>query len=235
MVCVPCEATEVEKRAVRDAAVNAGSKKVYLIEEPLAAAIGAGLDITKASGNMVIDIGGGTTDIAVISLDGMVVRTSLKVAGDKFDEAIIRYIRKKHKLMIGERTAEDLKINIGSAYKKDTEESMEIRGRDLITGLPKNIVVTSEEMREALKETVTAIAECTHSVLEKTPPELAADIMEKGIVMTGGGSLLNGLSDLIADVTKVPVYVAEDAVSCVALGTGKALEYLDNLDSNFEF
>ena len=232
MVCVPCQATEVEKRAVKDAAVNAGAKKVYLIEEPLAAAIGAGLDITKASGNMIIDIGGGTTDIAVISLDGMVVRSSLKVAGDKFDEAIIRYIRKKHKLMIGERTAEELKINIGSAYKRDKEVSMEIRGRDLITGLPKNLTVNSEEMREALRETVTAIAECTHSVLEKTPPELAADIMENGIIMTGGGSLLNGLNELIADVTKVPVYVANDAVSCVAIGTGGALDYLNELDSS---
>jgi rod shape-determining protein MreB and related proteins len=232
MVCVPCQATEVEKRAVKDAAVNAGAKKVFLIEEPMAAAIGAGLDIAQASGNMIIDIGGGTTDIAVISLEGIVVRTSIKIAGDKFDEAIIRYIRKKHKLMIGERTAEDLKINIGSAYKREQEASMEIRGRDLITGLPKNITVTSEEMREALKETVTAIAECTHSVLEKTPPELAADIMENGIVMTGGGALLNGLSDLIAHVTKVPVYVAENAVSCVALGTGKALDYSDVLDSS---
>lgn len=231
MVCVPCQATEVEKRAVKDAAVNAGAKKVYLIEEPLAAAIGAGLDITQASGNMIIDIGGGTTDIAVISLDGMVVRTSLKVAGDKFDESIVRYIRKKHKLMIGERTAEDLKINIGSAYKKEKEVSMEIRGRDLITGLPKNLTVTSAEMREALREPVSAIAECAHSVLERTPPELAADIMEKGIIMTGGGSMLNGLNELIADVTKVPVFVAEDSISCVAIGTGKSLEYLDKLDT----
>jgi rod shape-determining protein MreB len=230
MVCVPCEATEVEKRAVQDAAANAGSKKVTLIEEPLAAAIGAGLDITKANGNMIIDIGGGTTDIAVISLGGMVVRQSIKVAGDRFDEAIIRYIRKKHKLMIGERTAEDLKINIGSAYKREEEISMEIRGRDLITGLPKNVTVNSEEMRDALREPVMAIAECTHSVLEKTPPELAADIMEKGIVMTGGGALLNGLDKLIESVTKVPVYVADDAVACVAIGTGKALEYFDKLD-----
>ena len=180
---------------------------------------------------MIIDIGGGTTDIAVISLGGMVVRQSIKVAGDKFDEAIIRYIRKKHKLMIGERTAEDLKINIGSAFPRDGEISMEIRGRDLISGLPKNVTVTSEEMRDALREPVMAIAECTHSVLEKTPPELAADIMEKGIVMTGGGALLNGLDKLIESVTKVPVCVAEDAVSCVAIGTGKALEYLDKLDT----
>lgn len=234
MVCVPCEATEVEKRAVKDASLNAGAKKVFLIEEPLAAAIGAGLDITKPSGNMIIDIGGGTTDIAVISLDGIVVRQSIKVAGDKFDEAITNYIRKKHRLMIGERTAEDLKINIGSAYKKE-EVSMEIRGRDLISGLPKNLIVSSEEMREALKEPVRAIAECAHSVLEKTPPELAADIMEQGIIMTGGGSLLNGLNDLIAEVTKVPVNVAENAVSCVAMGTGKALDYLDELDTSIYY
>ena len=233
VICVPCEATEVERRAVEDAARNAGAKKVHLIEEPLAAAIGAGLDISKASGNMVIDIGGGTTDIAVISLGGMVVRESIKVAGDNFDESITRYIRKKHKLMIGERTAEDLKINIGSAYKKEEEISMEIRGRDLITGLPKNIVVNSTEMREALGEAVAAIAECTHAVLEKTPPELAADIAEKGIVMTGGGALLDGLDKLIQDYTKVPVYVAEDSVSCVALGTGKALDFIDKMDDSF--
>ena len=234
MVCIPCEATEVEKRAVKDAAINAGAKKVFLIEEPLAAAIGAGMDITKASGNMIIDIGGGTTDIAVISLDGMVVRSSIKVAGDKFDEAIIRYIRKKHKLMIGERTAEDIKICIGTACKRDEDKSMEIRGRDLITGLPKNLTATSEEMREALNETVTAIVECAHSVLEKTPPELAADIMEKGIIMTGGGALLHGLDVRISEATKVPVYIAENAIACVAIGTGKALDYLDDLDSNID-
>lgn len=232
VVCVPCEATEVEKRAVKDAAVNAGAKKPCLIEEPLAAAIGAGLDITKASGNMVIDIGGGTTDIAVISLGGIVVRKSIKVAGDKFDESIIKYIRKKHKLMIGERTAEDIKINIGSAFKKDVEDSFEIRGRDLISGLPKNLIVTSLEIREALKEAVNAIADCTHAVLEKTPPELAADIADKGIIMTGGGSLLDGLDKLVESVTKVPVYVADDAVSCVAIGTGKVLEFIDKIDAS---
>ncbi len=230
VMCVPCEATEVERRAVEDAARNAGAKKVLLIEEPLAAAIGAGLDITKASGNMVIDIGGGTTDIAVISLGGMVVRESIKVAGDDFDDAIIRYIRKKHKLMIGERTAEELKINIGCAYPKDEDIKAEIRGRDLITGLPKNITVCSSEMEEALKEAVTSIAECAHSVLEKTPPELAADIADKGIIMTGGGALLDGLDKLIEKVTNVPVYVAEDSVSCVAVGTGKMLDYVDKLD-----
>lgn len=234
VICVPCEATEVERRAVEDAARNAGAKKVQLIEEPLAAAIGAGLDITKASGNMVIDIGGGTTDIAVISLGGMVVRESIKVAGDKFDENIIKYIRKKHKLMIGERTAEDLKISIGCAYKQDVEASMEIRGRDLVTGLPKNLEVTSEEMREALKEAVSLIAGCAHSVLEQTPPELSADIITKGIVMTGGGALLKGLDKLIQEVTKVPVYLAEDPISCVALGTGKVLDYMDELGNSFD-
>jgi len=233
VICVPCEATEVERRAVEDAARNAGAKKVHLIEEPLAAAIGAGLDITKASGNMVIDIGGGTTDVAVISLGGMVVHESIKVAGDKFDEAIIKYIRKKHKLMIGERTAEDLKINIGCVYKQEEETTMDIRGRDLITGLPKNLTVTSEEMREALSETVYLIAECTHSVLEKTPPELAADIADKGIVMTGGGAMIRGLDKFIQEITRVPVYLAEDPISCVALGTGKVLDYMDTLGDSY--
>ncbi len=212
-----------------DAARNAGAKKVFLIEEPLAAAIGADLDITKASGSMIIDIGGGTTDIAVISLGGIVVRSSIKIAGDKFDDAVIKYIRKKHKLMIGERTAEDLKIKIGSAFRKGENTSMDIRGRDLVTGLPKNLTVTSDEMREALQDTVNAIAELTHSVLEKTPPELSADIADKGIIMTGGGALLSGLSDLIESVNKVPVHIAENPVSCVAEGTGKMLEYLDKM------
>lgn len=221
VICIPSEATEVEKRAVMDAARNAGAKKVFLIEEPLAAAIGADLDITKASGSMIIDIGGGTTDIAVISLGGIVVRSSIKIAGDKFDDAVIKYIRKKHKLMIGERTAEDLKIKIGSAFRKGENTSMDIRGRDLVTGLPKNLTVTSDEMREALQDTVNAIAELTHSVLEKTPPELSADIADKGIIMTGGGALLSGLSDLIESVNKVPVHIAENPVSCVAEGTGK--------------
>jgi rod shape-determining protein MreB len=233
VICIPCEATEVEKRAVIDAAKNAGAKKVFLIEEPLAAAIGAGIDITKASGSMVIDIGGGTTDVAIISLGGIVVRASIKVAGDRFDEAIMKYIRKEHKLMIGERTSEDLKINIGSAFEKSELVTMEIRGRDLITGLPKNMEVSSKEMRMALQETVNSIADTAKAVLEKTPPELSADIAEKGIVMTGGGALLNGLSDLIQEVTHVPVYVAEDPISCVALGTGKVLEYLDKMEVIF--
>lgn len=234
VMCVPCEATGVERRAVEDAARNAGAKKVFLVEEPLAAAIGAGLDITIASGNMVIDIGGGTTDIAVISLGGMVVRESIKIAGDNFDEAIIRYIRKKHKLMIGERTAEDLKMSIGCAYPKNEDTHADIRGRDLVTGLPKNITVYSSEMEEALKEAVTAIAECAHSVLEKTPPELAADIADKGIIMTGGGALLDGLDKLVEKVTNVPVRVAENSVSCVASGTGKMLEFVDKLDESYD-
>jgi rod shape-determining protein MreB and related proteins len=230
VVCIPCEATGVERRAVRDAALNAGARKVYLIEEPIAAAIGAGVDIAKPSGSMVVDIGGGTTDVAVISLGGMVVRSSIKVAGDKFDEAIIRYIRKSHKVMIGERTAEDLKINLGCAFKRDEDISMNVKGRDLVTGLPKNILVTSEEMRIALKDTVEAIADCVHSVLERTPPELAADISDRGIIMTGGGALLWGLDKLIEARTLVPVRVAEDAISCVVLGTGMSLEHLDKLE-----
>lgn len=230
VVCIPCEATGVERRAVKDAALNSGARKVYLIEEPIAAAIGAGLDISKPSGCMVVDIGGGTTDVAVISLGGMVVRSSINYAGDKFDEAIIKYIRKEHNVMIGERTAEDLKIKIGCAYKRDEDLSMEVKGRDLITGLPKNILITSEEMRIALKDTSKAIAECVHAVLEMTPPELAADIYAKGILMTGGGSLLWGLDKLLEARTNVSVRVDKDPISCVVLGTGKALEALNKLD-----
>lgn len=227
VICIPCEATEVEKRAVKDAAINAGARKVYLIEEPIAAAIGSGLDISRPSGCMVVDIGGGTTDVAVISLGGMVVRSSIKIAGDKFDEAIAKYIRKHNKIMIGERTAEDLKINIGCAFEREEDLSMEVRGRDLITGLPKNIIVTSEEMRRALEEPVNAIAECVHSVLEKTPPELAADISERGILMTGGGSLLWGLDKFIQEKTGVPVRVSEDTIASVAKGTGVVIQNLE--------
>ncbi|MDF2521963.1 MAG: cell shape determining protein MreB/Mrl family [Clostridia bacterium] len=229
IVCVPSGVTEVEKRAVKDAANNAGARNTQLIEEPIAAAIGAGLDITKASGNMVIDIGGGTTDIAVISLGGIVVSTSIKVAGDKFDEAIVRYMRKKHNIMIGERTAEELKINVGTAFPREEQVSMEVRGRNLISGLPKTLEVTSEEMLEALTEPVSAVADAVHSVLERTPPELSADISDRGIVMTGGGSLLHGLDKLISKRTNIPVYIAEDAVSCVANGTGKSLDSFDIL------
>jgi rod shape-determining protein MreB and related proteins len=222
MICVPAEVTSVEKRAVLEAAVAAGAKRAYLIEEPMAAAIGAGLSVDEPCGNMVVDIGGGTTDAAVISLGGIVVSESIRVAGNKMDEAIQRYIRKHYNLMIGERTAEDLKIKIGSAYPLDTSLSLDVRGRDLINGLPKTINISSEEVREALSEPITAIVEATKAVLEKTPPELAADIIDKGIVLTGGGALLRGLDQLISKVTGMPVYVADDAISCVAIGTGKA-------------
>jgi rod shape-determining protein MreB len=229
IVCVPSGVTEVEKRAVKDAANNAGARNTQLIEEPIAAAIGAGLDIAKASGNMIIDIGGGTSDIAVISLGGIVVSTSIKVAGDKFDEAIVRYMRKKHNVMIGERTAEELKICVGTAFPREVQAKMEVRGRNLISGLPKTMEVTSDEMLEALAEPVSAIADAVHSVLERTPPELSADISDRGIVMTGGGSLLNGLDKLISQRTNIPVYIAEDAVSCVAIGTGQSLDNFDLL------
>ncbi|MCL2578137.1 MAG: rod shape-determining protein MreB [Defluviitaleaceae bacterium] len=225
-VCVPSNVTEVEKRAVEDAAIQAGARQVYIIEEPIAAAIGAGIDIARACGSMVVDIGGGTTDVAVISLEGMVVSTSIKTAGDHFDEAIIRYMRKKHNILIGERSAEELKINVGTAYTRPVSASLEVRGRNLVTGLPKNITVTSEEMQEALQESAAAVVEAVHTVLEKTPPELASDIYDRGIVMTGGGSLLYGLDKLIRERTGINTIIAEEAVSCVAIGTGKYIEFL---------
>ncbi len=232
IVCVPSGVTEVEKRAVKEAAMQAGARKTYLIEEPIAAAIGAGIDIAKACGSMVIDIGGGTSDIAVISLGGTVVSNSIKIAGDKFDEAIVRYMRKKHNIMIGERTAEELKINIGTVYPRVQEVTMDIRGRNLISGLPKTITVTSTEIMEALEEPILSIVEAVHSVLEKTPPELAADISDRGIVMTGGGSLIYGLDKLIQEKTGINVIVADDAVSCVALGTGKALDNIEAIEQS---
>ena len=225
-VCVPSSVTEVERRAVEDATRQAGARRVHIIEEPIAAAIGSGIDISKAHGSMVVDIGGGTTDIAVISLGGTVVSTSLKIAGDNFDDAIIKYMRKKHNVLIGERTAEDLKIKIGTAYERSVPVSLDVRGRNLITGLPKNITVTSDEMHDALMESVTAICESVHNVLEKTPPELASDIADRGIVMTGGGSLLYGLDKLITSTTGINAIVAEDSVSCVAIGTGQYIEFL---------
>ena len=231
MICIPSQVTEVEKKAVIDAATQAGARRVYLIEEPIAAAIGAGIDISKPCGNMVVDIGGGTTDIAVISLGGSVVSTSLKVAGDKFDEYIVKYIKKKHNIMIGERTAEDLKINIGCVYPKIQDTEMDIRGRDLIDGLPKTVTVHSSEMLEALIEPALMIVDAVHSVLERTPPELAADISDKGIYMTGGGCLVDGLDKLLQEKTGINVMIAQDAISCVALGTGKALDTLDTLDA----
>ena len=230
MICIPSRVTEVEKKAVIDAATQAGARKVFLIEEPIAAAIGAGIDIAKPCGNMVVDIGGGTTDIAVISLGGSVESTSLKVAGDKFDEYIVKYIKKKHNIIIGERTAEDLKITIGCVYPKIQDADMEIRGRDLSSGLPKTVVVYSSEMLEALIEPAMMIVEAVHSVLERTPPELAADISDKGIYMTGGGCLVDGLDKLLQEKTGINVMIAQDTVSCVALGTGKALDNLDALE-----
>jgi len=225
-ICVPSNVTGVERRAVEDAAHQAGARQVFVIEEPIAAAIGAGIDISRACGSMIVDIGGGTTDVAVISLGGTVVSNSIKVAGDNFDEAIIRYMRKKHNVLIGERTAEELKINVGTAFPRQVSASMDVRGRNLVTGLPKTITVTSEEMLEALHESVTAVVEAVHTVLEKTPPELSSDISDRGIVMTGGGSLLYGLDKLLHERTGINTIIAEDAVSCVAIGTGKYIEYV---------
>ncbi len=232
MVCVPSGVTEVERRAVIDAAMQAGARKTYLIEEPIAAAIGAGIDISKACGSMVVDIGGGTTDIAVISLGGTVVSSSLKVAGDKYDEAIVRYMRKKHNIMIGERTSEELKINIGTVYPRVQEVSMDVRGRNLISGLPKTISVTSAEIMEALEEPMSSIIEAVHAVLERTPPELAADISDRGIVLTGGGSLVYGLDKLLQEKTGINVIIADDAISCVALGTGEALNNIEAIEQS---
>ena len=225
-VCVPSGVTEVEKKAVEDATYQAGAREVSIIEEPIAAAIGAGIDISRPCGNMIVDIGGGTSDIAVISLGGTVVSASIKIAGDDFDEAIVRYMRKKHNLLIGERTAEDIKIKIGSAFKRPEPDYMDVRGRNLVTGLPKTITVSSEETEEALKESTMQIVEAIHGVLEKTPPELAADIADRGIVLTGGGSLLRGLEELIADRTGINTMTAEDPMTAVAIGTGKYVEFL---------
>ena len=220
-ICVPSQVTEVERKAVEDAAFQAGARDVKIIEEPIAAAIGAGIDIARPCGNMIVDIGGGTSDIAVISLGGTVVSASIKIAGDDFDDAIVRYMRKKHNLLIGERTAEDIKIRIGSAYPRPESVTVDVRGRNLVTGLPKTITVTSEETEEALKDTTSQIVEAVHSVLEKTPPELAADIADRGIVLTGGGSLLYGLEELIESKTGITTMTAEDPMTAVAIGTGR--------------
>ncbi|GIV20903.1 MAG: rod shape-determining protein [Armatimonadota bacterium] len=224
LVCVPSGVTSVERRAVIQAAREAGAGEAYTIEEPMAAAIGAGLPISMPGGNMVVDIGGGTTDVAVISLEGIVISRSVRVGGNKMDEVIMRYIRSQYNLMIGDRTAEEIKIKVGSAYPLEEEIEMEVRGRDLIAGLPKTIRVTSEEIREALQEPINAIVERVRSVLEETPPELAADIIERGITLTGGGALLRGIDKLLESVTNIRVQVADDPLSCVAIGTGRALE-----------
>ena len=230
MICVPSGVTEVEKRAVIEAATEAGGKSVYLMEEPVAAAIGAGLDITGPEGKMVIDIGGGTSDVAVTSLGTIVSSQSIRVAGDSMDDAIIKYMRKEHKLYIGERTAEQMKMTIGAAYPLEESVSFTCRGRDLVTGLPKSVEVTSEEMLAALDEPLAAICEAVHYVLEHTPPELAADISAAGSVVTGGGALLNGIDKRIKALTGIEVFVAEEPKNCVAIGTGKALDSLDTME-----
>ena len=229
IICVPSGITEVEERAVVDAATQAGAKNTYLIDEPVAAAIGAGIDISTPNGHMIVDIGGGTTDIAVISLGGVVVSESIKVAGDKFDEAIIRYVRRRHNVLIGERTAEEIKIKVGAAWQRDEPRVIEVKGRCLVRGLPKLVRISSAEMPDALEEPITAIIEAVCSVIERTPPELVGDILYNGIVMTGGGSLLYGLDRLIANVTGIKTRVADKAVSCVALGTGMSLEHITNI------
>ena len=225
-VCVPSGVTEVEKRAVEDATYAAGAREVAIIEEPIAAAIGAGIDIGRPCGNMIVDIGGGTADIAVISLGGSVVSTSIKIAGDDFDEAIVRYMRKKHNLLIGERTAEDIKIKIGTCYPLAQPETMDVRGRNLVTGLPKTIQGLLGGDGGSSSEATLQIVEAIHSVLEKTPPELAADVADRGIVLTGGGALLRGLEELIEDRTGINTMTAEDPMTCVAIGTGKYVEFL---------
>ena len=229
-ICVPSGATEVETKAVEDASFQAGAREVFIVEEPLAAAIGAGIDISKPCGNMVVDIGGGTTDIAVISLGATVESTSVKVAGDDFDDAIVRYMRKKHNLLVGERTAEEIKIGIGTCFKKTEVKKMEVRGRNLVTGLPKIIEVTSEEVEEALREATTQIVEAIHGVLENTPPELSADIAVRGIVLTGGGCLLDGLEEVIESKTGINTMTAEDPMTAVAIGTGRYLEVMDEMN-----
>ena len=227
IICVPSGITEVEERAVVDAGIQAGARRVYLIEEPVAAAIGAGIDIALPDGHMVVDIGGGTSDIAVISLSGVVESASIKVAGDQFNEAVVKYMRRKHNLLVGERTAEEMKKQIGCVFPKDEEETMDVKGRCLLTGLPKVVTVSSTEMMDAFEEPVERIMEAIHSVLERTPPELVADVSTNGIIMTGGGSLVYGFDKLVTARTGIHTTVADDAISCVVLGTGKSLDSLN--------
>ncbi|MDI6731947.1 MAG: rod shape-determining protein [Candidatus Margulisbacteria bacterium] len=229
VVGVPSGITGVEKRAVLDAAMHAGAREAYLVEEPMAAAIGANLPVSEAQGSMIVDIGGGTTEVAVLALGGIVVSKSIRVAGDEMDEAIVAHCRKNYNLLIGERTAEQIKIDIGSAYPLAEERTIEVRGRDLVTGLPKTLTLTSSEVRDALADPVTTVVDAVRMTLEKTPPELAADIMDRGIVMAGGGSLLRGLDKHLAQETDMSVYVVDDPISCVAYGTGKILEEIDTL------
>ncbi len=227
VVCVPSGVTGVEKRAVEEATLSAGARQAYLIEEPMAAAIGAGLPVAEPTGNMVVDIGGGTTEVAVISLGGIVVAQSIRVGGDELDEAITSYVKKEHKLMIGSQTAEEVKLEIGSAYPLREEVQAEIRGRDMITGLPKTVVLSSEEVRMALEEPVTQIVDAVKTTLDRTPPELASDIMDRGIMLAGGGSLLQGLDERLRRETEMPIHVAESPLTCVAVGSGRSLEEFD--------
>ena len=229
IICVPSGITEVEERAVIDAGIQAGARKVYLSEEPVAAAIGAGIDITQPDGHMVVDIGGGTADTAVISLSGVVESASIKIAGDQLNEAVVKYMRRKHNLLVGERTAEEMKKQIGCVFPKDEEETMDVKGRCLLTGLPKVVTVSSTEMMDAFEEPVERIMEAIHSVLERTPPELVADVSTNGIIMTGGGSLVYGFDKLVSARTGIHTTVAEDAISCVVLGTGKSLDSLNSM------
>jgi rod shape-determining protein MreB and related proteins len=229
IISVPFGITEVEKRAVRESAESAGAREVFLIEEPMAAAIGAGLPITEPSGNMIVNIGGGTTQVAVISLAGVVYSKSIRIAGDKMDEAIMNYLKRKYNMLIGERTAEQIKINIGTAYPENEVRTMEIKGRDLVAGVPKTLEINSEEVREAIQEPINAIIEAVKVALERTPPELAADIVDRGICMAGGGALLRNIDVLIREETDLPVMIADDPQTCVVLGTGKALDQLDTL------
>ncbi|WP_061213096.1 rod shape-determining protein [Syntrophomonas wolfei] len=231
VACIPTGATDVEERAVRQATLSSGARQAFIIEEPVAAALGAGIDISEATGNMVVDIGGGTSDIAVLSLGGIVCNSSLRVGGDKFDEAIIRYIRKEYNLMIGDRTAEEVKIRVGTAFVNEGNRNrlMEVRGRDLVSGLPKTVKFSSEDCWLALQEPISTVIDGVKKVLEVTPPELAADIVDNGIVMTGGGSLLDGLDNLLSKETKLPVHIADDAISCVAMGTGRVLNEISVL------
>jgi len=230
LICCPTNITKVEQKAIKEAAEKSGGKKVYLEEEPKIAAIGAGMDIFQPSGNMVVDIGGGTTDVAVLSMGDIVTAQSIRMAGDKFDAEILQYIKRKYKLLIGERTAENIKIEIATVFQGARQESIDIRGRDMVSGLPRTITVHSEEIEEALRESVALIVQAARTVLEQTPPELSADIIDRGIILTGGGAMLHGIDQLLAEQLKVPVFIAEDPMDCVAKGTGIMLENIDKLE-----
>ncbi|MFC4402883.1 rod shape-determining protein [Gracilibacillus xinjiangensis] len=232
LICCPTNITKVEQKAIREAAEKSGGKKVYLEEEPKIAAIGAGMDIFQPSGNMVVDIGGGTTDIAVLSMGDIVTAQSVKMAGDKFDSEILQYVKKKYKLLIGERTAEDIKVNVATVFQGARNEEIDIRGRDMVSGLPRTITIYSEEVEEALRESIALIVQSAKTVLEKTPPELSADIIDRGVILTGGGALLNGLDQLLAEELRVPVLLAEEPMSCVAKGTGIMLDNIDKLEKS---